>query len=162
MGERVDKHDRILGVVDRDEAIRKKWMHRVATVVCRDQSGRILVHRRPGSVSRFPGQYNWLVGGAADAGESYVEAAARELTDELGVRAPVRFVFKYLCNGMISPYWLGVHEAVIRQEIDADPTEIAWHAWLTEAEVREAMLRWTFVADSREAFSQYLALAGLR
>lgn len=53
--ERVDEQDRELGVVDRDEAIRNRWLHRVATVVCRDAAGRILVHRRPGSAARFPG-----------------------------------------------------------------------------------------------------------
>ncbi|MBV7696736.1 NUDIX domain-containing protein [Streptomyces sp. TRM70350] len=97
-------------LVDRGEAIKNRWLHRVATTVCRDTEGRILVHRRQEDVSRFPGQYNWLIGGAAEIGESYEEAAARELTEELGVQAPVRFAFKFLCRGAISPYWLGVHE----------------------------------------------------
>jgi len=56
--ERVDEHDRVLGVVDRDEAIANRLLHRVATTVCRDPEGRILVHRRQRHLSRFPGQYN--------------------------------------------------------------------------------------------------------
>jgi 8-oxo-dGTP pyrophosphatase MutT (NUDIX family) len=32
-----------------------------------------------------------------DVWESYEAAAARELTEELGVRVPVRFLFKFLC-----------------------------------------------------------------
>lgn len=87
--ERVDEEDRVIGVVDRGEAIEKGWLHRVATTVCRDPGGRILVHRRPESVSRFPGQYNWLVGGAA----------ARELAEELGVFGASRLVFRFLCLG---------------------------------------------------------------
>lgn len=67
--------------------------------MCRDQEGRILVHRRAADMSRFPGQYNWLIGGGVEAGESYEDAAARELTEELGVRAPVRFALKFLCRG---------------------------------------------------------------
>ncbi|MFF1605072.1 hypothetical protein ACFVYV_48275, partial [Streptomyces mirabilis] len=47
MVERVDEQDRTLGVVDRGEAIRRRWLHRVATTVCRDPDGRFLVHRRP-------------------------------------------------------------------------------------------------------------------
>lgn len=73
--DRVDEQDRVLGVVDRAEAIRRGWPHRVATIVCRDPAGRILVHRRPDDSSRFPGQYNWLLGGAAEPGESYAAAA---------------------------------------------------------------------------------------
>jgi isopentenyldiphosphate isomerase len=68
--ERVDKDDHVLAVVERGEAIRHGWLHRVATSVCRDSDGRILVHRRPNDVSRFPGQYNWLIGGAVDVGET--------------------------------------------------------------------------------------------
>ena len=103
------------------------------------------------------GQYNWLIGGAADIGESYEEAAARELTEELGVRAPVRFAFKFLCRGAISPYWLGVHEAVVTDEIVPDPLEIAWHGWLAESELQDALQLWTFVPDGVDALKRYLA-----
>lgn len=149
--EQVDEQDRVVGVVDRGEAIEKRWLHRVATAVCRDASGRVLVHRPQQGLSRFPGQYDWLVGGAAEVGESYEEAAARELSEELGVRAPVRFVFKFLCGGAISPYWLGVHEAVVSEAVRPDPAEIAWHDRLTGAELREALRRWAFVPDGADA-----------
>ncbi|MEU9159901.1 NUDIX domain-containing protein [Streptomyces sp. NPDC048424] len=155
--ERVDERDRTVGVVDRSEAIRRKWLHRVATVVCRDAEGRILVHRRPENVSRFPGQYNWLLGGAVNAGETYEDAAARELAEELGVRAPVRLACTFLCHGAISPYWLGVHEAVIEESVAPDPSEIAWHDWLPESALREVLQQWPFVPDCREAFTRYTA-----
>lgn len=45
--EQVDDQDRVLGVVERGEAVRSGWLHRVATTVCRRPDGRILVHRRP-------------------------------------------------------------------------------------------------------------------
>jgi isopentenyldiphosphate isomerase len=155
--ERMDEQDRVLGVVDRDEAIANHWLHRVATTVCRDPEGRVLVHRRQEGVSRFPGQYDWLIGGAAEVGESYEEAAVRELAEELGVDVPVRFVFKFLCRGAISPYWLGVHEAVVTGVIAPDPSEIAAHHWVTENELREALRRWTFVPDGVDALRRYLA-----
>jgi len=158
--ERVDEQDQVLAVVDRGEAIRNRWLHRIATTICRDPDGRILVHRRPDDVSRFPGQYNWLIGGAVDVGESYESAAARELSEELGVRADARFVLKFLCQGAISPYWLGLHEATIGQAITPDASEIAWHAWLTEDELRDAVRSRSFVPDARDAFDRYEALAG--
>ncbi len=149
--ERVDEQDRVVGVVDRDEAIRNGWLHRVATTVCRDPRGRVLVYRRPEHVSRFPGHYDWLFGGGVGVGESYEEAAARELAEELGVRAPVRFVFKFLCRGAISPYWLGVHEAVVSETVAPDPGEVAWCGWLSEREFQGALRRWVFVPDGVDA-----------
>ncbi|MER6124914.1 NUDIX domain-containing protein [Streptomyces sp. NPDC001795] len=156
--ERVDEQDRVLGVVDRGEAIRHGWLHRVATTICRDADGRILVHRRPDHASRFPGQYNWLIGGAVDIGESYPAAASRELAEELGVRAPARFLFKYLCQGAISPYWLGLHEADLDLPIAPDASEIAWHTWLTPVELRDAIRIRNFVPDARDCFDRYQAL----
>lgn len=157
MVEQVDEQDHTVGVVDRGEAIRRRWLHRVATTVCHDPDGRILVHRRPDHVSRFPGQYNWLVGGAVGVGETYPAAASRELAEELGVHTPTRFLSKYLCRGVISPYWLGLHEAVLDQPVVPDGSEVAWHAWLTPVELRAAMYDTTFVPDARDAFVRYQA-----
>lgn len=157
--ERVDERDEVLGVVDRGEAIRRAWLHRIATVVCRDPDGRVLVHRRPDDASRFPGHLNWMLGGATEVGESYEDAAARELAEESGVLSRPRFVFKFLCAGAISPYWLGLHEVVVTEPVEPDPSEIAWHDWLTEAELVDVVCDRAFVPDAREAFDRYRALS---
>ncbi|NEC91657.1 NUDIX hydrolase [Streptomyces sp. SID12501] len=153
--ERVDELDRVVGVVERGEAVRRGWLHRVATTVCRDAGGRVLVHRRADGLARFPGQYNWLVGGAVDVGETWEEAAGRELAEELGVRVDVRFAFKFLCRGAISPYWLGVHEAVVAEELSPAPAEIAWHGWVSEGELGEMTRQLAFVPDGVEALRRY-------
>ncbi|AOP48153.1 NTP pyrophosphohydrolase [Streptomyces lydicus] len=161
--ERVDDQDRVLGrVVSRQQAIREGWLHRVAVTVCRDERGRILVHRRSERVSRFPGRYEVEVGGAANVGESYEQAAARELTEELGIRALPRLLFTFINRSGLSPHWLGVHEAVVPDTVVPDPDEVAWHGWLTEPELRSALLGWRFTPDSNEAFSRYLAFRTAR
>ena len=109
----------MLGVVSRREAIREGWLHRVAVTVCRDDRGRILVHRRSEQVSRFPGLYEVEVGGAVDVGESYEQAAARELAEELGIRVLPRLLFTFLNRSGLSPHWLGVHEAVVPDTVTA-------------------------------------------
>ncbi|THA80132.1 NUDIX domain-containing protein [Streptomyces sp. A0592] len=157
--ERVDDQDRLLGmVVSRRRAIREGWLHRVAVTVCRDDRGRILVHRRSEQVSRFPGFYEVEIGGAANVGESYEQAATRELAEELGIRATPRLLFTFLNRRGLSPHWLGVHEAVVSEDaMVPDPDEVAWHGWLTEPELRSALLEWCFTPDSNEAFTRYLA-----
>jgi isopentenyldiphosphate isomerase len=156
--ERVDDQDRVLGmVVGRRQAIREGWLHRIAVTVCRDERGRILVHRRSEQVSRFPGLYEVEVGGAANVGESYEQAAARELAEELGIRALPRLLFTFINRSGLSPHWLGVHEAVVPDAVVPDPDEVAWYGWLTEPELRSALLEWRFTPDSNEAFSRYLA-----
>ncbi|MFD3972432.1 NUDIX domain-containing protein [Streptomyces cyaneofuscatus] len=165
--ERVDGQDRVLGVVTRREAVRVGWLHRVAVTVCRDERGRILVHRRSGQVSRFPGLYEVEVGGAANVGESYEQAAARELAEELGMRALPRLLFTFINRIGLSPHWLGVHEAVVpdavvQDTVVPDPDEVAWHGWLTEPELGSALLEWRFTPDSHAVFSRYLAFRSAR
>lgn len=102
--ERVDGQDRVLGVVSRRKAIREGWLHRVAVTVCRDERGRFLVHRRSEQVSRFPGLYEVEAGGAANVGESYEQAAARELAEELGIRALPRLLFTFINRSGLSAH----------------------------------------------------------
>ncbi|MEU2233501.1 NUDIX domain-containing protein [Streptomyces vietnamensis] len=154
--ERVDCQDRVLGVVTRRRAIREGWLHRIASTVCRDESGRFLVHRRSEHLSRFPGLYEVMVGGAVGVGESYEQAAGRELAEELGIRGLPRLLFTFINRSGLSPHWLGVHEAVVPDAVTRDPDEVAWYGWLTESELHSALLEWHFTPDSHEAFSRYL------
>ncbi len=93
-------------------------------------------------------------------GESYRDAASRELAEELGVRCRPRFLFKFLCHGAIAPYWLGLHETVVDQDVLPDPSEIAWYDWVPKSKLRNDMRQRPFVPDSIEAFSRYSALTG--
>lgn len=157
--ERVDEQDHVVGVAERGEAVRQGWLYRMAMVLCRDASGRYLVHRRPENSSRFPGEYSWLVAGAVGVGEPYENAARRELREELGVDADVRPLFKFLCDGELSPYWFSVYETVVEDgDVAPDASEAAWHGWLTGDELRTAMASWPFVSDSRDAYDRYLAM----
>ncbi|MBW8800113.1 MAG: NUDIX domain-containing protein [Streptomyces sp.] len=155
--ERVDDQDRVLGAVSRRDAVQEGWLHRVAVVVCRDGRGHFLVHRRAEQLSRFPGHYELGVGGAAGVGESYEEAAARELREELGVRASICLRFKFLNRGGLSPHWLGVCDAMVPQVVAPDLAEVAWYGWLTESELRRTLHQWTFTPESQEIFDRYLA-----
>ncbi|MFC5821529.1 NUDIX hydrolase [Nonomuraea harbinensis] len=157
--ERVDEQDDVLGVADRAEAARRGWLHRVATSICRDEEGRILVFRRSDRAARFPGYYDVTVGGAVTPGESYEQAAARGLAEQLGARVPVRPVVRFLCRGVSGSYWLGVHEAVLAGEPRPDPERVPWHGWMSEDELRLAVWRWPFTPDGQDAFTRYLALA---
>jgi 8-oxo-dGTP pyrophosphatase MutT (NUDIX family) len=153
--EQVDEQDQKSAVVLRSEAVRRGLLHRVAVTMCRDRDGRFLVHRRSEHVSRFPGHHEVAVGGAVAVGESYEDAAARELAEELGVRAPVRFVTKFLNRSGLSPHWLGIHEAVIPVEIRPDRNEVVWHGWLAESELFGFMEQQLFTPDSGQVVDRY-------
>ncbi|MFG2140828.1 NUDIX domain-containing protein [Streptomyces sp. NPDC048650] len=160
--EQVDEQDRVIDVVERDEAVRKWLMHRIAVVVCRDGAGRVLVHRRGDRMSRYPGHYDTVIGGGVDVGESYEQAAAREFEEEMGVRlsAPPRMVFKRIYQEEQGPYWMAVHDvrlgAADIASIAPNPREVAWWGWTTEEEIRVAQDRLPFIGGGENALWTFL------
>ncbi|GAA2079387.1 hypothetical protein GCM10009801_36910 [Streptomyces albiaxialis] len=162
--ERVDEHDRVIGVMDRAEAVRGRFLHRIAAVVCRDPEGRVLMHRRGADTERYPGCYDTVIGGGVDVGETYEAAAVRELEEEMGVRlpAPPRRVFKKIyAEEHGGPYWMAVHDARLGPaeiaSISPDPREIAWWGWMTEDEIRAGQDRLGLIGGDENALWTFLA-----
>lgn len=80
----VDDDDCVVGTVTRAEMRARRLRHRAVAVVVVDAVGRVLVHRRSDDKDVWPGRWDLAAGGVVAAGESYVEAAHRELAEELG------------------------------------------------------------------------------
>ncbi|MGA1680823.1 MAG: NUDIX domain-containing protein [Ilumatobacteraceae bacterium] len=81
----VDRQDRVLRVVTRSEMRRDRLCHRAVFIAISDGEGRILVHRRALTKDIWPGWLDIAVGGVVASGETYDEAAERELAEEVGV-----------------------------------------------------------------------------
>ena len=81
----VDEDDRVVRTVTRSEMRRDRLRHRAVFVAVLDGSGRLLVHRRSITKDVWPGWLDLAVGGVVTSGETYVEAARRELAEEIGV-----------------------------------------------------------------------------
>ena len=63
--------------------------HRSVGIAVLDAEGRVLIHRRADSKDVWPGRWDLAVGGVVDSGERWEVAAARELAEEIGSRAPI-------------------------------------------------------------------------
>lgn len=82
----VDEHDQVLRTVSRAEMRRDRLRHRAVFIAVLDGRGRLLVHRRSTTKDLWPGWLDLAVGGVVTSGESYLDAARRELDEEIGVR----------------------------------------------------------------------------
>lgn len=81
----VDEHDRVVRTVTRREMRAGRLRHRAVSIAVLSSDGRLLVHRRADTKDVWPGMWDLAAGGVVGAGESYEEAARRELAEELGV-----------------------------------------------------------------------------
>jgi isopentenyldiphosphate isomerase len=76
----VDEHDEEIGTMPRSEAHQKGLFHRIAMIYVENAEGEILVQ-----VRKKNGMLDHSSAGHVDPGESYADAARRELAEELGI-----------------------------------------------------------------------------
>ncbi|WP_078909853.1 NUDIX domain-containing protein [Streptomyces sp. NRRL S-87] len=182
----VDTEDRVVRQAPRGEVYARGLRHRCVFVQVRDGAGRIFVHRRTSGKLVFPSLYDMFVGGVVGAGEEYAAAALREAEEELGVAGLAQPVplFKFLYedagdgsgdgsgsgpgggsgaesgSGSVGSWWSYVYEARWDGPVEPQASEVAWHAFLDEAEVAARLGTWEWVPDGLEAYRRLAAFRG--
>lgn len=81
----VDEKDNVIGKVTREEMREKNLLHRGIAVIVFNKKGEIIIHKRPKDKLIYPDCYSVAFGGAVKYGETYEEAAKRELKEEAGI-----------------------------------------------------------------------------
>ncbi|WP_315894503.1 NUDIX domain-containing protein [Streptomyces sp. P9(2023)] len=160
----VDEHDEVIGQAPRAEVYARGLIHRCTFIQVRDAEGRIFVHRRTPTKLVYPSMYDMFVGGVVGAGESYDDAALREAEEELGVSGLPRpeplFRFLYDSGGVAGKWWSAVYQVRCELPVSPQVEEVAWHAFLPEAEVVARLGEWAWVPDGRAAYERLRAHGG--
>jgi 8-oxo-dGTP pyrophosphatase MutT (NUDIX family) len=91
----VDENDEITGKASWPDIREKNLLHRGTGIIIFNSKKEIFVHQRALAMKKDPGLYAVFVGGGVAFGESYDEAAVRELLEETGIAgALLNFLFK--------------------------------------------------------------------
>jgi len=156
----VDAAGAVVGSAPRSVMRRDNLPHLVVAVLVRDPSGRVYVHRRTGTKDVFPGMHDAFVAGCLRAGEEPLDAATRELAEELGVTGvrlePILTDWyadastQHLCH-----VWTTTYDGPVTHQVE----EIAWGAWLAVDELRARLTdpSWAFVPDGRALLERLLS-----
>ncbi len=83
----VDDDDTVIATVTRSEMRAGRLQHRSVGIAVMSTDGRLLIHRRSEAKDIWPGLWDIAAGGVVASGESYEDAAHRELAEELGIDA---------------------------------------------------------------------------
>ena len=154
----VDHENRVIGKAPRPEVRSQNLLHRGVGILCWNSSGQLYVHQRTATKDLFPSLFDVMVGGAVEAGEPYEIAAAREISEELGVgEAPLRVLLDHLYEGPKNRSWVRLFEVTWDGPIVWQESEIVWGQWMDFERVLEWVKEVTIVPDGLEVFEAFLA-----
>jgi len=91
----VRQDDSIIGPVDRNRAHMEAILHRSGIVFLVRSDGKVLLQHRSPLKQIFPNRFDSSCSYHVTFGESYEEAAVRELREETGISASVVFLGKF-------------------------------------------------------------------
>jgi isopentenyldiphosphate isomerase len=92
----VDANDRVIGQCPRAEINERRLRHRVVHVLLYAPDGQLILQKRSAQRSFLPLHWTTSAGGHVSSGETYIEAAERELEEELGIQTPLTFLRWYV------------------------------------------------------------------
>jgi dTDP-glucose 4,6-dehydratase len=89
-----DAHDRVIGQAPRSIVHRDKLLHRAVHIFVQNSRGELLFQRRSATKDECPRKLTSSASGHLGAGETYDQAAPRELDEELGLSGKLEFLHK--------------------------------------------------------------------
>lgn len=135
----VDESDQPLRAGTKQEAWQNGLRHRIVRIMVDDGDGNILLPKRAATKSPYPGHWDSSAAGHVDAGETYEQAALRELEEELSLTGYVLTEVSYYptqgvtegkkLNRFNKLYTTTIpHDAMLRLQPE-EVAEAKWFAW---------------------------------
>lgn len=129
---RVSPDDQVEGSVERSRAHQEGILHRAGIVFLQRSDRSILIQHRSPSKSIFPDCYDASAAFHVTYGESYEQAAVRELQEEAGVSAKLTFLGKFRHRDPPEDQFVGVFTGSSDALIRTDPSESTGYEFLTK------------------------------
>lgn len=159
----VDEEDKPVGTATIRECLRSGLLHRAVAVQVFRPGGGALLQKRSLSDPWHPGRWTLSCTGHVRAGESYPEAARRELSEELGLAGRVRPVAKMLLpkirsHGHVEWEHVTLFSCQTDRPVTPDPVEVAEVRLLLPRDVRKMLNGRRLTPDARLLLAEFFRL----
>jgi isopentenyldiphosphate isomerase len=155
----VDEHDRVIGQAPRSACHgNPALVHRVAHVLVFNKRGELLLQKRSRHKDIQPGRWDTSVGGHLDLGESYLQAAVREMAEELGISGvPLTFLYHSRIRNEVESENVATYLARYDGDIVFPAQEIDEVRHWREGEIEAALGSGLFTPNFEEEWSLFRA-----
>lgn len=122
----VDDHNFVLGSVPRGQMREEALCHRATYIFVFNSKGQLYVQERTLNKDIYPGYFDPATGGVVTEGESYDQAAERELAEELGVAGvPINSHFHFFFQNDDCQVWGRVYSCYYDGPLTLQEEEVA-------------------------------------
>ena len=90
----VDDQDNVIGRRPGRECVRQGLLHRAIAILLFDEREAVYIQRRADWMGWYPSHWTLSVMGHVASGETYEQAAKRELSEELGIQCKLKWMAK--------------------------------------------------------------------
>jgi isopentenyl-diphosphate delta-isomerase len=140
--QKVNYRDKPLGATTRQDAWKHGRFLRMVRIILTDGNGRVLLQKRSRDALSYPSRWTDAATGHVEIDENYVDAAHRELLEELGIDVALTFIGKFRLDETSDPakkkntfnaVFLGIVSPTAR--LDLERNAVAGVRWLTVDEL---------------------------
>lgn len=134
----VDANDRVVGRDTRARVHEAGHFHRSAHIVLFNSQGQVFIQLRSMSKDSGAGLWDTSAAGHVESGESYLECAVRELSEELGInvgRAALKRVATLSPQARNGMEFTRIFTVICDQPLSLQAEEIDDGRWLTPADL---------------------------
>lgn len=159
----VDENDKPIGAIGRDESRETGERYRIVRVSVEDERGDILLQKRLETKKSFPGCWDTSAGGNVAYGESYEDAALRELREEAGIEGVGLTEVAYFYSEAADPdnrklnRFTKVYRMLASKDIEVtpQPEEVAEFVWVTPDGLDRIIAEGKITDGLKQAYERY-------
>ena len=152
-----DDGDNVIRQATKKEMHEKSLMHRSSNVFVFNSKGELFVHRRARKLSLYPGMHDIKIGGTVKAGESYEDAAKRELEEEAGIKnAELEYLFGIKFRSDRNNNNRKVFRCIYDGKMRLQPEEVESGRFMTVDEAKKMMAEGKLSPSAEFVFKEFL------
>ncbi len=133
----VDREDRVVGNATRQEIYEKLLPHRIVHILVFNSKNQLALNLISKNSKSYPLHWGSSVAGHVQSGETYEQAATRELEEELGINPPLQFLEKqFYKKENTHEKVLGVFKTVYSGQLKVNKEEVENIRFFSLSEIR--------------------------